>query len=115
MIDLLCLLAQDNTNAPQGGDPFTRLLLPLILAMGVAWFIMSRGRSKERQKFEDMLNNLKRNDRVQTVGGIYGAVWEVKDGEVVLKVDESNNIKLRFNRNAIKEVITAEGPVEKKQ
>ena len=52
-----------------------------------------------------MLDNLKRNDRVQTIGGILGTVVDVKDQEVSLKVDENNNVKMKFNRAAIKEVL----------
>jgi preprotein translocase subunit YajC len=52
-----------------------------------------------------MLSALKRHDRVQTIGGVIGAVVEVKDDEVVLKVDETNNIKMRFARSAVQQII----------
>jgi preprotein translocase subunit YajC len=52
-----------------------------------------------------MLKGLKRNDRVQTIGGILGTVVETRDDVVVLKVDEANNVKMHFNRSAIKEVL----------
>jgi preprotein translocase subunit YajC len=41
---------------------------------------------------------------VQTIGGILGAVVEVRDEDVVLKVDESSNTKIRVIRDAIKSV-----------
>jgi preprotein translocase subunit YajC len=68
---------------------------------------MFRGQKKDRQKHADMLANLKRNDRVQTIGGVLGTVVDVRDSEVILKVDETNNVKMRFNRSAVKEVLTA--------
>jgi preprotein translocase subunit YajC len=110
---LAWILAQADPNAAPPATPqtsgweafFANPMFPLILVIAVFWFIMSRGRSKERQKYEEMLNSLKKNDRVQTIGGIIGTVVEVRDGEVVLKVDESNNTKMRFNRSAIKDVI----------
>lgn len=118
MTDVWLSLAQATQPAapaqPQGGgDPFTSLLLPMILAIGVFYFIMMRGQRKDRRRFEDMLNNLKRNDRVQTIGGVYGTVVDVRDNEIVLKVDETNNVKMRFNRSAIKEVLAGEGPPAK--
>jgi preprotein translocase subunit YajC len=113
MITLLNLLAQ--TTAPSsapaptggGGDPlaFWRSFFPLILVLGVFWWIMSRSRSKERQRFQQMLSALKRNDRVQTIGGILATVVDVREDEVVLKVDEASNVKIRVNRSAIKEVL----------
>ncbi len=110
MIDLLTLLAQGTqpaTTQPTGGAGglLSNPLIPLLAMIAVFWFIMSRGRSKERQKYEQMLNALKRNDRVQTIGGVIGTVVEVRENEVVLKVDESSNTKMRFNRQAIKEVL----------
>ncbi len=89
---------------PSGLEMFVKQILPLFLLIGVFWWIMARGRTKEQKRFEDMLSSLKRGDRVQTIGGMLGSVVDVRDNEVVLKVDESNNVKVRFHRSAIKEV-----------
>lgn len=48
-----------------------------------------------------MVASLQRNDRVRTIGGILGTVVDVRDDEIVLKVDESNNTKIRISPNAI--------------
>lgn len=117
MMDITYLIAQataqdsgasDAGAAGAPGDSFMRLFLPMILAIGAFYFFLFRGQKKERKKVQDMLNNLKRNDRVQTIGGILGTVVDVRDNEVVLKVDETNNVKMRFNRGAIKEVLGVE-------
>lgn len=108
MIDLLLILAQTTTQPAADAPGFFDLrnpLFPLLLMIIVFMFIMSRGRSKERQRYEQMLNSLKRNDRVMTVGGVIGTVVDTREGEVVLKVDETNNVKMRFSRSAIKEVL----------
>jgi preprotein translocase subunit YajC len=90
---------------PSGTDVFLRQFLPIILIVAVFMWWMSRGKNKERQRYEQMLNSLQKNDRVQTIGGILGTVVDVRDNEVVLKVDETSNVKMRFNRTAIKEVL----------
>ncbi len=51
---------------------------------------------------------IKKNDRVVTIGGIVGTVATVKEDEVTLKVDESNNTKITFSRVAIQRVMSAE-------
>ncbi len=89
-------------------------IIGLVLVIGVFWWIMSRGQSKQRRQYQEMLAALKKNDRVQTVGGILGTVVDVRDNEVVLKVDETNNVKLRFNRTAIKEVLRDAPSAEEK-
>jgi len=113
MTNLWMLIAQATTQPavrPQPTDSFFRFMLPLLLALGVFWVFIMRGQRKERQKQADMLANLKRGDRVQTIGGVLGTIVDVRDQEVVLKVDETNNVKMRFNRAAVKEVLsTSEG------
>ena len=48
-----------------------------------------------------MVQTLEKNDKVRTIGGIMGTVMEVKGDEVVLKVDEANNTKIRVISSAI--------------
>lgn len=113
MTQLMISLAQAGPTtqpAPTGGDFFFRTFLPILLMIGVFYWFMIRSGRKERQAHQNMLNSLKRNDRVQTVGGVYGTVVDVRDNEVVLKVDESSNVKIRFNRSAIKEVLREPAP-----
>jgi preprotein translocase subunit YajC len=49
-----------------------------------------------------MLENLKKNDRVITVGGIYGVVVNVAKGseDITIRVDDGNNTRLRVVRSA---------------
>lgn len=83
--------------------------VPIILIFIFMLWTNSSAQRKERKKREEMLSTLRRHDRVQTIGGIIGSVVEVKDNEVVLKVDETNNVKLRFAKSSIQQVIS-EGP-----
>jgi preprotein translocase subunit YajC len=48
-----------------------------------------------------MVQALEKNDKVRTIGGIIGTVVDVKGDEVILKVDESNNTKIRVVSSAI--------------
>jgi preprotein translocase subunit YajC len=112
MTSFLMLIAQATTQPaggaqPAGGESFMRFMFPLLLAFGVFYFLLFRGQRKDKQRTAQMLANLKRNDRVQTIGGVLGTVVDAREHEVVLKVDESSNVKMRFNRAAIKEVLSA--------
>ncbi len=107
------LLAQSSSTQPVGGmDVFWRSLFPLILMLVVFYWFLFRGQRRERQKQEDMLNSIKRGDRVLTIGGIYGTVVDIREQELVLKVDETNNVKLRFNRSAVKEIYRDSPPAD---
>ena len=71
----------------------------------VLYFVMFKGPKKKQQQQDQMVKSLKKNDRVQTIGGILGTVLEVTDSEITLKVDESNNTKIKVLPSAISRVI----------
>ncbi len=89
------------------------MLIPLGLVFVVMWFFMFRGPKKRQKQQQQMLNAVKKNDRIRTIGGIIGAVVEVRDDELVLKIDETNNTKMRITRSAIGKVITEEDEQKK--
>jgi len=46
-----------------------------------------------------MISSLKKNDKVVTIGGIYGVVVNVKEKTVILRV--SDNVKIEVDKNCI--------------
>ncbi len=81
------------------------MMLPLMLVFVVLMiFTMGSGR-KEKKRKAAMLVSLQKNAKVQTAGGIMGTVVEVRDDEVVVKVDESSNTRMRFAKSAISTVL----------
>ena len=82
-------------------------MMPLLLLAVFVFFIftMISSERKQKKKRSAMMSELKRNDRVQTVGGIIGVVTEIKDEEVVLRVDESSKTKIRFSKTAVQQVL----------
>jgi preprotein translocase subunit YajC len=90
-------------NGPKPNPYASYMLLALIFIM--LYFVMFRGPKKKQQQQEQMVKALKKNDRVQTIGGILGTVLEVTDSEITLKVDESNNTKIKVIPSAINRVI----------
>lgn len=88
-----------------GGGGFG-LLVPLLFGLMIFMIVTSMfsGR-KEKKRRAEMLASVKKRDRVQTVGGIIGTVVEMKGEEIVLKVDEGSNTRIRFARTAVQQVI----------
>ena len=85
-------------------SPMALVFLLLLIFMYFSW---NSKRKQDRQK-QRMIDEMKKGDRVQTIGGILGTVVEVRDGEVLVKVDESNNTKIKFSRSAINRVVEEE-------
>ena len=65
---------------------------------------MGRGRKKQAAKRRQMLASLSKGDKVTSIGGIVGTIVEVREDEVTVKVDENNNIRMKFARWAIRGV-----------
>lgn len=99
--------ANGTTEAPQtkspGSNIFLYVMLPLLL---VYMFFMFRGPKKKQQEHQKMVQSLSKNDRVRTIGGIFGTVLDVRDDEILLKIDESTNTKMRVSPQAIATVLT---------
>jgi preprotein translocase subunit YajC len=79
-----------------------------ILLMG--YFMLIRPQKQKEQEMRKLVQNLKENDRVVTIGGIHGVVTNVqRDSErVTIRVDESTGAKLRINLSAISRVLTGD-------
>jgi len=94
---------------PQGkpcfGDPF---ILILIGGFIVLYIFMSRGQRKEEKRRKLLIAEMKKGDRVMTVGGLVARVVSIDNNEVVLKIDESANVKATYTKAAIQRVLTAE-------
>ena len=83
------------------------MMMPLLIIMALFYFMMIRPQKRREQELRDMVNNLKENDRVVTIGGIYGVVTNVqRDADrVTLRVDETNGTKIKVGMSAIARVI----------
>ena len=89
--------------SPKGSNP---MFLIMIAVLGVyMFFIMFLGPKKKQQEHQKMVAAMSKNDRVRTIGGIFGTVLDVRDDEIVLKIDESTNTKMRVSPSAIATVL----------
>jgi preprotein translocase subunit YajC len=88
-------------------SPFAQMLPFFAIVMVLFWLIVIRPQKSKEREFKAMLGNLKKNDRVVTIGGIHGVVTNVqKEVErVTIRVDETTGTTLRVGLNAISRVL----------
>ena len=105
---LFLLFAEDPPPAGQGGQPGWFQFLPIIGIAVVFLFLMMRNSRRQDRERQAMLSTLDKNDRVLTIGGIYGTVISVNpnEDEVVVKVDD--NARLKITKGSISRNITKE-------
>lgn len=101
------------TESPQPKPPGGMLLYVMLPLLLVYMFFMFRGPKKKQQEHQKMVSSLSKNDRVRTIGGIYGTVLDVRNDEIVLKIDESTNTKMRVSLQAIATVLTDKDKADK--
>ena len=95
------------TAAPTSNAPPSLLqgpFIPLLLGVAVLYFFVFRAKRNQDKARTQQLEKLKPGQRVQTIGGILGVITQVNEKEVTVKVDETNNVKIKFSRNAIHRV-----------
>ncbi len=83
------------------GSPVGSLLqfLPLLLIFGIFWFLLIAPMRKRQRALKEMLDELKKGDRVITTGGLHGEVASIKDG--VLIVQLADNLKVKVSKSAV--------------
>ena len=100
---LFPILAQRDA-APRGDNGWV-MWIPLIAMLPIWYLLLIRPQQKERAKRQDLLNALKKNDRVVTTSGMIGTVAMIsQDGrEITLKFGD--NVRIPFLRSAIETVL----------
>ena len=89
--------------APAGQGGMLMTIAPFAIIILIFYIFMIRPQNRKQKETERMLSQIKKGDKVITIGGIHGTVSSTKDKTVIVKVDE--NTKLEFNRNAISTVL----------
>jgi len=120
LTQFMLLLAQVSEAKPPAPvdqqAPSLMSFLPAIVgAMMLYYFLIIRPERRKQTTHRTQLDLLKKNDRVVTIGGIYGVVMNVQrdQDEVTLKIDEATNAKIRVTFGAIARVIADDAAGEK--
>jgi len=84
----------------QGGGGITAFL-PFILIMFIIYFLMIRPQTKRQKEKDTMRGDLKKGDKIITMGGIYGTVqgFKEKGRQAIIKID--NNTNITINKTAV--------------
>lgn len=84
--------------APKKGSGLSSLIFIILLIL-VFYFFMIRPQSKQNKEQQRFRDNLKKGDKIVTIGGIHGKIAEVRETTVLVEVD--NEVKILFEKSAI--------------
>jgi len=80
--------------AAAGGDGIMSLI-PLVLIMVIFWVLLIRPQQKRMKAHADMIQAVKKGDRVVTGGGILGRITNIKDGIASVEIAEGVTIQVK--------------------
>jgi preprotein translocase subunit YajC len=93
--------------AGQGGG--LTAFVPIILMFVIFYFLLIRPQQKKAKSHQEMINNLKKGDRVITSGGIYGLITNIDETTATLEIAEK--VRIKVTRSSIAG-INVEAPVQ---
>jgi preprotein translocase subunit YajC len=96
---LIPVLAQA---APGAGD-FLGMVLPLVLIMGVFYFLLIRPQQQKAKAHQEQLTKVAKGDTVVTHGGLIGKVVKLVDDHELL-VEVGKGVEVRVLRGGIFEI-----------
>jgi preprotein translocase subunit YajC len=78
----------------QDGGGGLSLFLPLILMVGIFYFLVIRPQRRQQQELQQMITELKAGDDVITNGGIIGKIKEVRETSFIIQSAEKSFIEI---------------------
>jgi len=91
-----CYPAGDGEEA--GGFGWEMIIF-LVLIFGVMYFLMIRPQRKRQKEHEQLVEELRKGDRVVTAGGIHGVVESLSEDSVVIKIE--SGATMRVSRSSV--------------
>ena len=86
------------------GSPVPMILL-MVGIFAVFYFLMIRPQKQKDKQRRETIAQMKKGDRVITIGGIHGEVVGLKDKTMILRVDPDSGATLKMNRSAVHRVL----------
>ena len=113
LLSFWTLLAQAPAAGAKATDPNPWLqYLPLLPIPFVFWFMLIRPQQQQEKKRREMMDKLKKNDKVLTAAGMYGTVVSVDEANnrVQVRLDDDGKVKATFTRASIVQIFNDASP-----
>jgi len=87
----------------EGEGSIWTMLIFVALLFGLMYFVMIRPQRKRQQEHQQLIEELKRGDRVVTAGGIYGVIESISEDSVTIKVESGATMKVAKGSVSLKQ------------
>ena len=87
----------------QEGGSLIGAILPLILFLGIFWFLLLRPQQKRQKEHKTMVAALKKGDEIVTNGGLLGKVTKIGDTFVSVEIAQGQEVNVQ--RSAVQSLM----------
>lgn len=98
MIDIAYAMGPSGGTPGQSTGGFTALV-PMILMFVIFYFLLIRPQQKKTKEHREMIEGLKKGDRIITAGGLHGRITGVTDGTLTVEIAEK--VRVKINRASV--------------
>lgn len=91
-MNVLFLTLMANPQGGKGGGAMS--FLPLLLIIFIFYFFMIRPQMRKNKEIRKFRENLKKGDKIITIGGIHGKIIEIDDTTFIIEVEGQNRLKI---------------------
>ncbi|OQP14558.1 preprotein translocase subunit YajC [Geobacillus zalihae] len=78
-------------------------LLSIVLFFVMFYFLLIRPQQKRQRAIQQMQANLKKGDKIVTIGGLHGIIDSVDEDKIIVRAGDGT--RLTFDRSAVREVV----------
>ncbi len=100
--------------APAGQDGGSGLVANIVLFGSIIlifYFMIIRPQQKRQKERQQMIDSMKKGDRIITAGGIHGTIVGVEDKTVLVQI--ADNVKVKVERSTIGNIMKEGEPTTK--
>ena len=87
----------------EGGYSIWTMLIFVVLIFGLMYFVLIRPQRKRQKEHQQLIEELKRGDRVVTAGGIYGVIESISEDSVTIKVESGATMRVAKGSVSLKQ------------
>lgn len=113
MLNFLLTATETADGAKTGSPVMMYVVFGVVIVAMIGLLIWQTISGKKKQKeAQNMLNQLKKGDRVKTIGGVCGFVVEINDAENTFVLEtgtDDNKSYVKFDKGAIYQTAPAQG------
>ncbi len=96
----------------KSGNPMMQFLPLMVIMFAVMYFLIIRPQKQKEKKRQEMISNVRKQDKIVTAGGVHGVVVSVKENEVIVRVDDAKDVKIKVDKSALTSVSVPRGEKE---